>query len=305
MPDINNSESRKTEIWCVTFWAERAILEHLENLIENTGLAIALSSVFGDPSDDGTPIELQNKHLAAYVDLKQKAETLARLANNFQETKAEITHIEPENWVKKSQQQLHAVAVGRFFIYGQHDQIQRRAYHRPIRIDAGMAFGTGHHATTCGCLALLQDWDQLGGKLSKIADIGCGSGILGIGAARLGTKKIYASDIDSIAVKTAKENFRQNGLRWFGQFARGSGTKCELIRKNAPFDLVFANILSGPLIKMAPELISITRPGGALILSGFIEPQARQMIATYRLAGVKVWKKWQQEHWCAMLLIRK
>lgn len=185
------------------------------------------------------------------------------------------------NWVAISQAALPPVRAGRFTIHGSHDRDRVARGPNTILIDAGEAFGTAHHATTLGCLLAI---DRLvrSHTFGSVLDLGCGSGVLAIAVAKsLPHARIVAADMDAQSVKVAAENVRLNGVARQIKVTQASATTHPDIRSRAPFDLLIANILAGPLIRLAPSLSRAVAQGGTLVLSGILIPQAPEVIASY------------------------
>lgn len=221
------------------------------------------------------------------------------------------SRVPDEDWVTLSQSFRPAVKAGRFTVFGAHDA--RRTYEGgvAIRIDAGQAFGTGHHETTFGCLLALEGLlKRRGGTGFKQAlDLGCGSGVLAIALAKVAHRDVLATDIDPVAVATAQENAEANGVgrRSIGRSGSVRAIACDgldhaALRKAAPFDLLFANILAEPLIRMAPKIGKALAPGGCLVLSGILLSQEARVIAAYRLAGLKIQRRQALNGWAALTL---
>lgn len=217
----------------------------------------------------------------------------------------EVSAIVDKDWVSEVQSGLPAVKAGRFFVYGSHekDNIPGDIKH-PILIDAGMAFGTGHHGTTKGCLVIFDELLSDGFSPSKVLDLGCGAGILAIAAAKaLPNSDILASDIDGDAVEVSLENARFNE-------AGGKLTVVQADGFDAPslldkqFDLVFANILAGPLMGLAPDIYKATAPNGQVILSGILTEQAETVAAAFKAAGFNVTPKLTLDEWTSLLAIK-
>lgn len=196
------------------------------------------------------------------------------------------TETVPElNWVAISQAALPPVHAGRFTVHGSHDR--DRVPHGPnaILIDAGEAFGTAHHATTLGCLLAIDRLARAHG-FKNMLDLGCGSGVLAIAAAKaMPRMRICAADMDPQSVKVATDNVRLNGVGSRIALFVGNGLGHAKVRRRLPFDLLVANILAGPLIYLAPAIARAVTPGGTLVLSGILVPQAPEVIATYRAHG--------------------
>jgi ribosomal protein L11 methyltransferase len=208
------------------------------------------------------------------------------------------------NWVAVSQAALPPVIAGRFIVHGSHDR--RRVGRGPntILIDAGEAFGTAHHATTLGCLLAI---DRLTRSLDfdRVLDLGCGSGVLAIALAKADPHaRIIATDLDRQSVKVAAENFRLNGVAGRIHTAIASGVDHPWLRTTR-FDLIVANILAGPLIRLAPRLARNIERGGRLVLSGLLIRQTPEVIATYLSAGFQLERHDRITGWSTLTLRRR
>lgn len=221
-----------------------------------------------------------------------------------------IEALPDEDWVTLSQQGLEPVHAGRFYVHTADNRGTVPPRSRALHIDAGLAFGTGGHATTAGCLAMLDRLAQRGQRFRAIADIGSGTGVLAFAALHLWpAARLVASDIDPVSVRVLEDNARQNGFA-LGP-ARGQvlgvaapGTDHCSIRRRAPFDLLIANILAGPLITLAPDFAAATRPGSHILLAGLIAAQERKVIAAYRAHGFRLVARSGSE-WPCLLLRRR
>ena len=196
-----------------------------------------------------------------------------------------VSELPDKDWVKHSLEGLAPVIAGRFFLHGSHDREARRHGGVPLEIDAGTAFGTGHHGTTTGCLLAL-DAILKRRRPQRILDLGCGTGVLAIAAAQATKQKTLATDIDPEAVRVTQANAVLNGVAPLLRTATAPGLKHTRIANDAPYDLIFANILARPLISLAQGLTSILAPGGMLILSGLTRDQIRWVSAAYRNRGL-------------------
>ena len=198
---------------------------------------------------------------------------------------AVIAPVPGVDWVRRSLEGLAPVAAGRFYLHGSHDRTCRREGGISLEIDAGTAFGTGHHGTTAGCLVAL-DRILKQFRPDKIMDLGCGTGVLAIAAARATGRPVLATDIDPEAVRVTLANARANGAAHLVRGLTAPGLKHRAIAEGAPFDLVLANILARPLVAMAAALAASLEPGGHLVLSGLTADQIRWVAAAYRNRGL-------------------
>lgn len=207
-------------------------------------------------------------------------------------TKPEISHIPEEDWVTLSQSGLEPIRAGRFFVHTPHNADDVPEGLTGFVIDAGRAFGTGHHETTTGCLMMLDRLKRNGKRFADIADVGTGTGLLAFAARSLWpAAKLIASDIDPVSIDVTAENAAANGIR----VGRGRG-QVELVvaagltdrrlKARLPYDLLIANILAGPLIELAPVFASAVLPGGSLILAGLLDSQAEAVAQAYRRQGM-------------------
>lgn len=274
----------------------RAIEGALENLIEPAPDAVTR---FEEP-DAGWLVE-------AYY---QGAPDIAQLATRLEAAVGgalpplDLVSIPDLNWVAISQAALPPVAAGRFTVHGSHDRGRIPQGPNAIEIDAGEAFGTAHHATTQGCLAAI---DQLTRQRSfmRVLDLGCGSGVLAIAAARaLPRADIMATDSDPEAVAVAQANAKANGVGGRIAFACAMGLEHPWLRHGAPFDLVIANILAGPLIALSSDLAKAVRRDGILILSGLLDREAAAVIATYLAHGFSLAAHQRIAGWSTLTLRR-
>ena len=199
-----------------------------------------------------------------------------------------VSELPETDWVAHVRRELSPVEAGRFFVYGSHDA-DRAAEQPPARvcllIEASMAFGTGHHGTTLGCLRALDRLADAAVPLQRVADIGCGTAVLAMAAARVWDAHVIAGDIDPVAIEVAAANLAANGLGDRVGLFVAAGFDHDACRALMPFDLVFANILKGPLVELAPEMACAVAPGGHVILSGILNAQADGVRTAYSAAG--------------------
>jgi ribosomal protein L11 methyltransferase len=209
--------------------------------------------------------------------------------------------IEARDWVKASLEDLVPVPAGRFIVHGQHDRERIPPNKIGIEIEAALAFGTGHHGTTRGCLLLL-DHVLKAWRPRRVLDLGTGTGVLAIAAARALHEKVLASDIDPPSVQVARDNARLNVSGHLVQAIRATGFAAPQFASAAPFDLVLANILANPLRQLAAPMARHLAPGALVILSGLLTPQATGVIAAYRARGLVPLRHLRIEGWSSLLL---
>jgi len=213
-----------------------------------------------------------------------------------------VEALDPEfDWVTRSLQGLAPVTAGGFYIYGSHETGLPPAGLTPIRIDAAQAFGTGHHETTTGCLEAI-DRVLKRHKPRQVIDVGTGTGVLAIAAAKRLKRSVLATDIDPIAVTTTIENARDNGVAGQIVAIEATGLNHRLIVANAPYDLIIANILAAPLMALAPAMGRAAQRGGMIILSGLLDTQAARVIAAYTRQSMVLRQKIVKKDWATLIL---
>jgi ribosomal protein L11 methyltransferase len=209
--------------------------------------------------------------------------------------------VEAKDWVKATLEDLVPVRAGRFVVHGQHDRAKVPGNKLAVEIEAALAFGTGHHGTTRGCLLLL-DLVLKAYRPRRVLDLGTGTGVLAISAAKALHIKVLASDIDPLSVKVARDNARLNGTAELVQTVRATGFSAPQFGTNRPFDLVLANILANPLRQMATAMARHLAPSALVILSGLLPHQAQGVIAAYRARGLVLERHIQIEGWSSLLM---
>ena len=215
-----------------------------------------------------------------------------------------ISELPEVDWVAQVKRELTPVVAGRFFVYGSHDADKVPEGSVALLIEAAMAFGTGHHGTTLGCLRALDRLDRAGVVGLNVADIGCGTAVLAMAAAAIWPNPAIASDIDEVAVDVARANVACNGLTGRVVCIEAAGFDHPALLERAPFDLVFANILKGRLVDLAPDMGRHVAPGGRAILSGLLNEQAADVIAAYRRNGFTVANAEIIGDWTTLTLIK-
>ncbi|MEK0085639.1 50S ribosomal protein L11 methyltransferase [Benzoatithermus flavus] len=212
-----------------------------------------------------------------------------------------VERVPATDWVGATKLKLPPIEAGRFVVHGSHARDALPAGLVGIEIDAGLAFGSGEHATTHSCLVAI---DRLARKrrFHRVLDVGCGSGVLAIAAAKCWPAEVIALDNDPIAVRVAAENVRINGVADRMRVIVAEGYRHPLVRRRAPFDLILANILADPLIELAPALRRHLAPGGHAVLSGLLDRQAGAVIAAHCRQGLHLLERIDRGPWTALVL---
>ncbi len=214
-----------------------------------------------------------------------------------------VIPIEDENWVARALEGLPPVKTGRFFIYGDHSSGDVPANAIGLKIEASYAFGTGHHGTTRGCLLAFEHLAKRR-TFKNALDLGCGTGVLGMAFARLTHRPVVATDIDPLATAKSIENARLNRAAPHMRITTANGFRTPLIAAHAPYDLIFANILAGPLMRLMPGIKKNLSPGGNAILSGLLDEQANAIASMARTQGLRVLRRSALEGWVTLILER-
>ena len=213
-------------------------------------------------------------------------------------------HVAARDWVAESLSGLTPVRAGRFLVHGAHDRARVRPNDLGIEIEAALAFGTGHHGTTRGCLLALNELAKRR-HFRCVLDLGTGSGVLAIAAAKIfHSRIIVASDIDRTALAAARSNARLNRVGAAVTLAHAAGTRTPAIRANARYDLIFANILLLPLLRLAVPLTRLTAPNARIVLSGLLPGHVSAVLAIYRTQGLMLERRLVLEGWVTLVLKR-
>lgn len=237
------------------------------------------------------------------ADLAAQIAALGAVAGDPARTTFEA--VPEDDWTAKVQRDLAPVRAGRFVIHGSHDRARVRPAAWGIEIDAGEAFGTAHHATTCGCLEAIDRLGRRGHAFTRIADIGCGTGVLAIAAAKTWPRaRVTVSDNDPIATRIARRNARIGGVGGRLRTVTAAGLSHPILRRGAPYDLIVANILARPLVALAPAFVAALGRRGTLVLSGLLVTQAREVLGAYRARGLVQVATLARGEWMTLVLAR-
>ncbi|MBK4217732.1 50S ribosomal protein L11 methyltransferase [Paracoccus caeni] len=282
-------------------------LTHLNGREAAEALAEACEDLEPEPVGTGV-FEIEDGsgrwEVGAYFTEAPDEIALTLLATAFGANPFAISELPDVDWVAHVRRELTPVRAGRFFVYGSHDADKVPEGVEALCIEAAMAFGTGHHNTTKGCLEALDRIATEGYQAHRIADIGSGTAVLAMAAARLWPVTVIASDIDAVAVDTAAANVIANGLNGRVVSIEAAGFDHPMLDDNAPYDLVLANILKQPLIDLAPDMARHVSAGGKIILSGILTTQAEEVIGVYRDRGFTLDHRDDLDEWSALTLTR-
>ena len=291
--------------WRVTLRCTRTEAEALPESADLFAHADEPPVIVADEPDPHAPDDWRIHAYFAEQPTTQELILLRRLAAN---SDPDVEHLEDTtDWVTISQQGLGPIRAGRFFVHTPMHYADRPPQAISFEIDAGLAFGTGQHDTTAGCLAALDRLQAGGKRFANIADIGTGTGLLAFATLALWPEaKAIATDIDPVAVKVSEENAAINGVLLGHDpgellLAVADGMDHSLITARAPFDLLIANILAGPLIELAPAFAASVVPGASVVLAGLLDTQADAVIAAYKAVGMRLAERGTGE-WCVLVL---
>jgi len=273
-----------------------------------SALGEALESL--DPAPVGIGVfEIEDKsntwEVGGYYTKKPNEIELTLLSFAYGAKPFTFSDVPDQDWVSHVQRNLPPVEAGRFFLFGNHDAHKVPKSSIGLLIEASMAFGTGQHGTTKGCLLVLNDLIAEGVSPKKIIDIGCGTAVLAMAAAKIWDETIIASDIDPTAVAVAKINLISNKLEQKVSCIQSKGFSHPSISEEGPYDLIFANILKGPLIDMVPEFREHCAFGGTIILSGLLNEQYDEVLRAHIRAGFKLIQKKSLGEWMTLRMQRE
>ena len=235
----------------------------------------------------------------AFPTTEEEDDKLQQLLGGFDGLIVTADALADADWLAMALSGLPPVRAGRFFVYGAHDGGKKPLNTVNLRIEAGAAFGTGHHGTTVGCLFA---YDELLKRrtFDRVLDVGAGTGVLAIAAAKTGTKRAVGTDIDAVSVRISNENATLNSAR--ARFVHANGLDHRLVRQDAPYDLVFANILARPLVSLSQSIRGALKPGGLVILSGLLRTQERFVKAAYLSHGFRTRRRIHRDAWCTLVM---
>jgi ribosomal protein L11 methyltransferase len=286
--------------WKVLFKLPSAAVGTAEEAFND--IALAVSGFETDEANHIWTFELLFEEEPDREDLQRRLLVLSML-HDVAVPEMEIHKLEQQDWLANVARDFPPLAIGRFYVHGSHVKEAPPVGALAIQVDAGAAFGSGEHGTTRCCLEAL-DWLSRKRGFKKILDMGCGSGILAIGAAKLWRTDVLAVDIDPVAVRVTQDNVQTNREQTRVTSAVSDGYACEKIKRGAPFDLIVSNILARPLIAFAPDLVKHLASDGVAVLSGLLTSQESQVLSAHLMQGLKLEKRFVHQEWCTLVLKR-
>ena len=273
-----------------------------------TKLGDALEALTPEPTGVGV-FEIEDGsglwEVGAYFEETPDIAGLSVLTTLYDVKSFVVSEVPDTDWVAHVRRELAPVVAGRFFVYGAHDADKVPDDCTPLLIEAAMAFGTGHHGTTLGCLRAFDRLVSAGFTSGKVADIGCGTAVLAMAAATVVPDVVIATDIDPVAVDVAEVNVRANNLQGQVDCVVAAGFDTPVLAAAAPFDLIFANILKGPLIGLCPDMAKASTRGGYVILSGILNEQAAEVIKVYEENGYSLLHHDMIAEWTTLTFTKK
>ncbi|ESQ87560.1 ribosomal protein L11 methyltransferase [Asticcacaulis sp. AC460] len=237
----------------------------------------------------------------AFPTTEEEDAQIQRVLTDFDALVVTAEQLADADWLAMALSGLPPVRAGRFFVYGIHDHGRAPVNAVNLRIEAGAAFGTGHHGTTVGCLIAYNDLLKKS-RFGRVLDVGAGTGVLAIAAAKTGTPVAVGTDIDAISVRISNENATLNQST--ARFVHANGLNHRKVRQSGPYDLVFANILARPLVGLSMDIRGALKPQGLVILSGLLRTQERFVKAAYLSHGFKVVRRIHRDAWCTLVMQR-
>lgn len=301
---IQNSHASNPVIWQLKIDLDNKLSEDEENIVstafEDMGYAVSLTR---DDKDNTCLISVLSMEI---IDPREVTSRLALLEQQVGiKTNASFTieQVPDIDWLTHVYEQLKPIEIEPFFIYGSHREEKAPQGFFPIEINAATAFGTGEHPTTKGCLMAIAQIHKDGFNPSNILDLGCGSAILAIAAAKVWpTTPIIGTDMDEESIRVANEYSRINNVSETTRYETAMGYDSDLIRSVRSFDLILANILAGPLIELAPETFAHTNKGGKIILSGLLQTQKEAVLEAHTAFGLRLVHEYPIGDWTALVL---
>jgi ribosomal protein L11 methyltransferase len=298
MKSSANPFAQSPQYWRVTFTVPSDAAGTAEDAFND--IALAVSGFETDEANKIWTFELLFGESPDMDDMGRRLMLIGAL-HNVAVPKPALAQVAQEDWLKQVARSFPPLSIGRFYIYGSHVEEPPPHGCVPIQVDAGAAFGSGEHGTTRCCLEALE-WLSRKRRFSNILDMGCGSGILAIAAAKLWKTDVLAVDIDPVAVRVTADNAVINRENMRIIAAESDGYQSERIKRGKPFDLIVSNILARPLMAFAPDLKRHLAEDGMVVLSGLLTSQEQQVLAAHKMQGLSLEKRFVHQEWCTLVL---
>ena len=294
----DNPFAQSPEHWRVTFTLQADAASTAENSFDD--IALAVSGFETDEENHIWTFELLHGEKPDMEDIKRRLMVLSML-HNVPMPEPVLTEVFKQDWLAQVARNFPPLSIGRFYVHGSHVKEPAPAGSFDIQVEAGAAFGSGEHGTTSCCLEAI---DHLAKKraFKNVLDMGCGSGILAIAAAKIWRCNVLAVDIDPVAVRVTQENIQINQVDVTS--AVSDGYNSDRVKRGAPYDLIISNILARPLVEFAPYLAANLAPDGVAILSGLLATQEKQVLSAHLMQGLKLQKRFLGGEWCTLVLRR-
>ncbi len=295
---MTNPFAQSEQYWKVVFDVPHTAAGTAEESFGDIALAVS-----GFETDEANGIWTFDILFAEEPDMEEFARRLMIISalHEIEMPEATLSKVEQEDWLAKVAKDFPPIHVGRFYVHGSHVTDAPPPGSLPIRVEAGAAFGSGEHGTTYGCLEAMCFLDKKR-QFKSVLDMGCGSGILAIAAAKLWRCNTLAADIDPVAVRVAAENVEINQVVQYVDAVVSDGYDSERVKRGGPYELIIANILARPLVEFAPDLAKHLKPGGAAILSGLLVDQETMVRSAHTMQGLTLVKRFVHNEWCTLLL---
>lgn len=284
--------------WRVTFTLHADAVGTAEEAFGDMALSVSAFE-----TDEAAGIWTFDLVFEAEPDMAELNTRLALLSglHGVAQPKPVLEKMEQQDWLAAVARSFPPLTIGRFYIYGSHVTDAPPHGLIPIQVDAGAAFGSGEHGTTSCCLKALE-WLAKSKNPRSVLDMGTGSGILAIAAAKLWKVPVIAVDLDPVAVRVTQENVRINREQMLVKSAVSDGYSGDIVKKNAPYDVIVSNILARPLMEFAPQLAKNLAGGGMAVLSGLLTSQEQQVLAAHKMQGLSLVKRFVNDEWCTLVI---
>jgi len=295
-----NPFAQSPQYWKVVFDIPAAAAGTADNSFDDISLAVS-----GFETDEANKIWTYELLFGAPPEMPEVERRLMILCSlhNIPIPKTQLVKVEQQDWLAQVAKNFPPLSIGRFYVHGSHVEESPPPGSIPIQVDAGAAFGSGEHGTTRCCLEAL-DWLAKKRSFKRVLDMGCGSGVLAIAAAKLWKTDVLAVDIDPIAVRITQANVQTNREAMHVTSAVSDGYTHERVRRGGPYDLIVSNILARPLVAFAPDLAAHLQRHGVAVLSGLLVSQEKQVLSAHAMQGLKLKKRFVHNEWCTLVLER-